>query len=166
MKTDLTAEQARELVRYVPETGEFYYVERRSNRCHKDGRAGSFGQRGIVQIRIKGENYLAHRLAFLLMTGEWPKQVVDHIDGNPSNNRWSNLRDVSQQVNTYNLRRTHRHKRHSRLLGAHWCEQGKLWKSSITVNGKAQHLGVFATAEEASAAYLDAKRRLHPGFML
>lgn len=166
MKTDLTAEEARRLIRYEPETGEFFYIERRSNACRKDGRAGSFGQRGVIQVRILGCNYLGHRLAFLLMTGEWPKNVVDHIDGNPSNNRWCNLRDVSQQVNTYNLRSLPRHKRHSRLLGAHWCEQGQLWKSSITVNGQAKYLGVFATPEEASAAYLEAKRRLHPGFML
>jgi hypothetical protein len=162
----MNAERARELIRYEPETGEFFYTARRSNACRKDGRAGTQGQRGVVIVRLDGKTYLAHRVAFLLMTGEWPKNDVDHIDGVPSNNRWSNLRDVPHKNNTYNIHGTPSHKRHSRLLGAHWCSQGQHWKSSITVDGKAIYLGVFASDEEASSAYLEAKRRLHPGFGL
>jgi hypothetical protein len=166
MKTELTAARARELIRYEPETGDFYYTARRSNVCRKDGLAGTKGPGGRIQVRLDKKVYLAHRVAFLLVTGEWPKNVVDHIDGNPSNNCWSNLRDVSQQTNSYNIRGAPRHSKHAKLLGAHWCSQRELWKSSIKVNGAVQHLGVFDSAEEASAAYFAAKRVLHPGFML
>lgn len=162
----MTAERARELVRYEPETGEFYYTKRMSNFCRKDGRAGTTGQRGVRIIRLEGKTYLAHRVAVLLMTGQWPVHEVDHIDGNPGNNRWENLRDIPHKNNVYNMRHTPSHKKYSALMGAQWCQQGKLWKSSICIDGKVVRLGVFESAEAASAAYLKAKRALHPGFML
>lgn len=164
--TTITAEEARASVHYDPETGIFYYTARRSNATRKDARAGTAQTEGHIKVYVGDRQYLAHRLAFLLMNGSWPKYVVDHIDGNPANNRWTNLRDVPQKTNVYNIKDTPRHNKHSKLLGAHWCAQGKLWKSSIQVDGKVVRLGVFKTAEEASAAYLAAKRRLHPGFML
>jgi len=109
---------------------------------------------------------LAHRVIFLWMTGRWPEGVIDHIDGNRLNNKWENLRDVSQTTNIYNTHVVPSHKKHSKLYGAHWCEQRSLWKSSITVGGKVHHLGVFATDVDASNAYIKAKTEMHPGFSL
>lgn len=162
----LAFERVAELVRYEPETGNFYYTTRRSNACRKDGIAGTNGPRGDRILRMDGKTYLAHRVAFVLMTGKWPSFDVDHIDGNPSNNKWENLRDISHKMNSYNVHKVPSHKKHSNLLGAQWCAQGGFWKTEIMVEGKRFRLGTFDTEAEASAAYMQAKRDMHPGFML
>jgi hypothetical protein len=162
----ISAEEARKFVLYEPETGVFYYTSRRSNATRKDALAGTNTPRGARKVYLAGRQYLAHRVAFLLMTGQWPTHVIDHIDGDPSNNRWANLRDVPQKTNSYNVRSIPAHKKHSTLMGAHWCAQGQLWKSSIKVDGKVIRLGVFDTERQASDAYIAAKRKYHPGFML
>ena len=89
-----------------------------------------------------------------------PAVRVDHIDGNRANNAIANLRDVTRSVNHQNLRRARSDSAHGFLGVSPFF--GK-WKARITVNRVFQHLGVFDTPEEAHAAYLEAKRRLHVG---
>lgn len=100
----------------------------------------------------------------LLMTGDSPPDdmTVDHIDGDKLNNRWSNLRVVTQAVNNQNLRSA-RVGSKSGLIGAHWNKQDKKWQAGIRINGKNVHLGKFDTPEEAHAAYIAKKREVHDG---
>jgi len=58
-----------------------------------------------VTIGANGSRHLAHRLAWLYMAGAWPSGVIDHMNGDPSDNRWSNLRDVTQAENNANRRK-------------------------------------------------------------
>lgn len=112
-------------------------------------------------MKVDGKVYLQHRLAWLYVTGEWPEHSIDHIDGNPGNNRFANLRDVPQNVNAQNRRKAQASKKYSTLLGAQWCKQVSKWKTSVRVNGRMKHIGFFASAEDAAQAYVQAKRVYH-----
>ena len=132
---------------YDPETGVFTW---------KDGRnagmqAGSVNKRGYQRIKICGREVKAHRAAFLLMTGAWPRGVVDHINWETSDNRWSNLRDVSVIVNAQN--RNPSANRH----GAHFHAKKRKWESRATVGWVRKYLGSFSTFEEAVLARISAE---------
>ena len=119
---------------------------------------------GYLVIYMKGHPYLLHRCAVAWMTSSWPVGPVDHINGNRVDNRWSNLRLVSSGVNSQNQRRAHGDSALG-ILGV--SPHGKRgFRAQIRVDGRQKHLGTFPTAEEASAAYLNAKRAMHEGCTL
>jgi hypothetical protein len=151
MKADVTAEYLRELLDYDPETGVFTYRRRVGNRF---GIAGCQGKWGYWQIKINYSLYKAHRLAWLHVHGEWPKQKIDHINGIKTDNRIVNLRDVSDCVNAQNLQRPRRNKKNPAPLGAFWHPSTGTWTSYRVMNGKRTYLGRFQTPEEAHHAYV------------
>jgi hypothetical protein len=155
---NLTAERLRQLVDYDPETGIFTWKIKRKKVVVGE-RAGRMMNSGYQAIGIEYGLYLAHRLAWLYVYGEWPKHNLDHINGNRLDNRIANLRDVPQVVNAQNRRRA---LGRSGLIGAFTAKAGR-WRSQIRINGSQVPLGFFDTAEEAHQAYLTAKRRLHEG---
>ena len=104
----------------------------------------------------------AHRMAWLYMTGELPTADIDHINGIRNDNRFSNLRNVSRTVNLQNRRNAGANNKSTRIIGAYPSYANK-FTSRIRVHGKDQYLGTFDTAQQAHAAYLSAKRRLHEG---
>lgn len=155
----LTAEKLRECLSYDPENGSFTRLVSRSNR-HKAGViAGCRAINGYIRIYVGGRQYFAHRLAFLYMTGSFPKTLVDHIDGDKRNNRWANLREISKSGNAQNSRSAWGHSK-SGILGV--GKRNGRYRARLSVDGKEITVGYFATAEEAQAAYLQAKRILHP----
>lgn len=159
----LTSARLREVLDYEPSTGHFRWRVRRSG-VRLNGCAGCVcKRRNTVVIFVDGKLYLAHRLAWLYVHGEWPRQQIDHIDGDPRNNRIENLRDVSASVNQQNRKRAARHSS-SGVMGVR-ARNGR-WVAEIRVNGRAHRLGRFDTPEAAHAAYIEAKRRLHPGCTL
>jgi hypothetical protein len=164
LKPELTAERLRELLHYDQETGIFTWTQRPSEmarKCAPGAVAGSVCKvHGYVYIGIDWVKHPAHRLAWLYVRGEWPQFDIDHIDGDRANNRIGNLRDVSRSVNLQNARKA-RSDSQSGLLGA--LRNRNRWMSRIKANGRMIHLGSFDTPEEAHAAYLAAKRKLHEG---
>lgn len=158
----ITASRLQELLVYCCETGIFTYKVARGK--YKAGQvAGTICADRGVDICVDGRLYRGHRLAWLYMTNEWPKFEIDHIDINPSNNKWGNLRDVTSTVNKQNKSAVLGNKKYSKLLGAYWCKQGKFWKSSIRINGKVKNLGVYKSDSDAHDAYIAAKRQFHEG---
>lgn len=88
---------------YMPETGEWFWrCPPKHNTRLKDQLAGNLRSDGYRLIRIEGTAYYASRLAFVWMLGRWPHDEVDHIDRNPSNDRWNNLREATSSDNKYN----------------------------------------------------------------
>ena len=118
---------------------------------------------GYLVVSLLGSKIYMHRLAFLLMTGELPSGVMDHIDGDRLNNRWANLRDVTSRMNTENKRSAQPGNKSAGLLGVYFHKQLQRYHASIKSKGKKYSLGTYETAEEAHQAYLQAKRRLHAG---
>ena len=110
---------------------------------------------------IDSKVYKCHRLAWLYITGNWPIGQIDHKNGNRSDNRFDNLRDVAKQQNTENQRKAQRRNKSTNVLGT-W-KNGNGFAARISHNHTKIHLGTFTTLEEASAAYVTAKRLLHLG---
>lgn len=160
-----TAREVRERLSYCPESGDFLWLKAPRAPVELGAKAGYASGNGYWRICFNGKGHLAHRLAWLWMTGSWPTGTIDHIDGDRSNNRWANLRDVSNRVNSQNLRGP-RSDSSSGLIGAQKWKRPDKWTSKIRVNGKRVHLGVFTTKEEAHAAYINAKRIYHEGCTL
>jgi hypothetical protein len=91
--------------------------------------------------------------------GRLPNGQIDHIDGNKTNNRIENLRDVSRSVNLLNQRLPHRNNK-SGYLGVDWIPKAKRWRAQLKVAGIKKTLGYFLTAEAASTAYIEMKRTI------
>lgn len=159
----ITAERLRELVHYCPETGIFTHLKSKGSK--KAGMiAGCSTPIGYITIMVDGFRTMAHRFAWLYMTGQWPKNEIDHIDGNKSNNAFLNLRDVDRSINTQNQNRAKITNKLG-ILGVSQIKCGK-FKAVITIRGKRHYLGVYETADDAYQAYLKAKRSLHEGCVI
>jgi hypothetical protein len=162
VKTDLTAQRLREVFDYNPETGLFTRLTSRGPAKAGELLGAKSNSRGYCLIGIDYEQYGAHRLAWLHVHGEWPKHFIDHIDGNPLNNRIANLRDVPHGTNMENQRQARRDNKATGLLGVKVRMAGR-FQARIQVSGETRYLGTFNTPEEAHQAYLAGKRQLHEG---
>lgn len=145
----LTADELRERLHYDPETGIFRW--RKTPRPGFVGKeAGYIDTHGYAIISIDFVAWKAHRLAFLYMTGEWPKETIDHRNMRKSDNRWSNLRDATAAQNQANNPKYSCNT--SGAKGVFVRPNGR-YRAAIRKNYKLFHIGTFATLAEASAAY-------------
>ena len=149
-RPELTVEYLRELLHYSPETGIFTWKVRTSRRVKIGDITGCPGGAGYLQIRIQSRLHKAHRLAWLYTYGNWPEDQIDHINRNRSDNRISNLRDVSNKQNMQNAGKRGDNK--SGHPGVDWHKQNSKWRARIMHNQKDIHLGCFTDIEEAIAA--------------
>ncbi len=159
-KADLTCAQLRQWYDYDPDTGRFWRKQR--PKVHP-GLAGNVNSNGYMVMKVDGYDYKAHRLVWLYVFGEWPRQEVDHKDGDRANNRLANLRDISPSHNQQNRRSAARHNA-TGLLGVR--KSGRGFSAVISVDGQTRYLGTLATPEVAHQVYLSEKRRHHPGCTL
>jgi hypothetical protein len=97
--------------------------------------------------------------------GAWPSGEIDHMNGDRKDNRLCNLRDVPRMVNAQNMRRAKRNSK-TGVLGVSPDAKRGVFKAQIVIGGKNRYLGRFATIEDASAAYVEAKRAGHDGCTL
>ena len=158
----LTYERLQEVLHYSFQTGTFRWAKRISIRIVVGKVAGRLDRHGHRYITIDGERFIAHRLAWFHVYGEWPSDQIDHINGNPDDNRLCNLRDSSQAENTCNRGKSSNNT--SGYKGVTWHKKAKKWLAQIGANGQHYYLGLFDTAEEAHAAYCEAAVRLHGEF--
>jgi len=131
----------KELMHYDPETGVFARLA--THRGPTGTRAPS--NRGYLRIMLDGRRYQLHRLAFLYMTGEWPQDQVDHINRDRADNRWSNLRDVSNKENCKNqgVRKANT----SGVTGVSFHEGTQQWRVQIGT----EHIGYSREFADAVA---------------
>lgn len=155
----LSAERARELFAYDPETGRLIWRVSKG-RAKPGDPAGCPQKGGYLRMRVDQKHYWAHRVVWLHTKGDWPTHFLDHINGDPSDNRVENLREVSRKTNQENQRKPHSNSS-TGLLGVVPIN-GK-FRAAISLQGVRTCLGVFTTPEEAHKAYLTAKRELHAG---
>lgn len=151
----ITQAELKALLCYDSETGVFTW---RVNRpaCVAGKVAGS--RKGQYwRIGLMNGMHHAHRLAWLYVHGHWPASCLDHINGDPSDNRIANLREATYAENSQN-RAKHRNNS-SGHTGVVKHRDG--WQAQIMAAGKSKYLGRFQTSKEAQVAYLKAKSELH-----
>lgn len=136
---------------YYPESGIIIRKQCFTNSAKVGDVVGCIDKKtGYLRIGINNKLYYSHRLIWLYMTGEWPKDEIDHINGIRSDNRWSNLRSVEARGNCQNKIKN----RGGHLPGTTFRQKNKKWESMIKIDGKSYHLGLYDTAQEAHEAYM------------
>lgn len=145
----ITSERARALLSYEPLTGLFNWKSTGAS-------TGCLRHDGYLMIGVDNQVYLAHRLAWLMMTGEWPKTSVDHINRKKDDNAWANLRLATAQQNTANTLARQNSK--TGIKGVSFCASTSKWRATITIDGKQRSLGRHADIECARLAYQQAAK--------
>lgn len=159
----LTQRRLQEVLSYDPSTGLFAWLVVPNGRITVGQIAGNLNPQSYVQIKVDMTLYRAHRLAWLYVTGEWPQETIDHLNGVRHDNRLCNLREASIAVNSQNRRDPHPNNASAGALGVSKRNGTGGYQARIRYQGKEKRLGTFPTAEMAHQAYLSAKRALHPG---
>jgi hypothetical protein len=158
----LDQEILKRLLRYSKKTGEWIWRYRPEARAcwntryagKKAGYAWSDPKGAAIVywvIRIMDYPFFAHRLAVLYVTGEWPTEVVDHRDLDGTNNRWNNLRAANNSQNACNRLLSKNNK--TGFKGVSICSKTGRYRATTGIGGRWTQIGIFDTAEEASAAY-------------
>ena len=161
----ITQESLKEVLNYNPQTGLFSWSKPRRG-VKRGATPGWLNESGYVIIGLdgrSGRSYRAHRLAWLWMTGDWPINQIDHINGVRNDNRWGNLRSASREINCQNLREAKSHNLSTGFLGVSPTKNKHRFQAKIGVDGRMIYVGTFDTPELAHVAYVEAKRVLHPG---
>lgn len=159
-------EELRQLLIYSPETGKLTWRERGDPPwdARYAGKAALTGlnRDGYPSGKIHGRTMAAHRVIWALCSGEWPSNQIDHINGDRSDNRISNLRHVTHAENGMNQKR--RVTNTTGYTGVTWRKDCSRWQATIRHNGRAKHLGYFDTAEDAHQRRREEQARLgfHP----
>lgn len=166
--SELTAEYVRSRLAYDPDTGALTWKRREeNNRIDKMWNTRFAGKladhknsSGHIQFGIGGRNYLAHRIAWLIVHGVWPKNDIDHINRVRDDNRLCNLREATRSQNC-----TNRNRRRNNTSGYHgvFRFQGG-WHAAIGLRNQKIHIGTFKCPTKAALKYDEAARNLHGEF--
>ena len=150
-----------ELFSYDPKSGELRW--RVSQRGASVGSlSGYVRSQGYRCVSVDGQQFLAQRLIWKLMTGCEPKAFIDHKDGDKDNNRWRNLREATKADNQQNCKKYATNT--SSMKGVTWVPNLQKWKAVINANNYRHYLGVFSTFSDAAHARELAAEQLHGAF--
>ena len=167
VKPTPTVEYLHECFKYDPKSGlvswkvrpaHHFPTSRGMNRSNSGcaGKAAGCEDKGYLKVRLDGQNYFVHRVAFALAHGKWPI-AVDHIDGSGLNNALANLREVTHQENMRNT--AHRKGAQTPVPGVHWHKVQQRWHAYIGAGGSLERLGSHDTIFEAVCARKSAELR-------
>lgn len=145
----MNQEYLKSILHYNSEIGIFTWLiaPKRTQLKIGDVARGLCKSTGYIQIKLNGKRYLAHRLAWLYMFGNFPSNDIDHINHNRSDNRIVNLRCVTRQENMQN--RTMQNNNVSGFTGVCWHKHSNKWRAYIKIDGKMKELGLFTNLADA-----------------
>jgi len=173
-------EVLRQLLRYEPETGKLFWRERPLSMFKSGGKtaehncaawhARNCGREALATLTTAGyrmgsvghQKMYAHRAIMAMIDGRWPPAEVDHINGDPGDNRIENLRHANRAENCQNT--GIRSNNTSGLRGVWFDNRRGKWTTMIGHNGRRVALGQFAAKEDAHAAYSEARAKFHGEF--
>jgi hypothetical protein len=150
---------------YDPESGNFFWIKANYKRPDLVGKLAGTPCTGVnlyVKIQLKSRQYQAHRLAWLYMTGEFPKDMLDHIDGDKSNNRYANLRQATCSQNMMNVKKSILNT--SGVKGVVWDSTRGKWRAYYNLNKKVKTIGRFKKMEDAVKARRDCVKKHYGEF--
>lgn len=153
----ITQEYVRNILDYVD--GELFWKTNKSHFVKSGQKAGGILSDGRHYIKIDGKPWKLHRIIFLYHHGYIPK-YIDHIDGNPGNNRIENLREVTLSENQWNRKQSKNNKTGSKGV----CNHKNKFRAYCMVNNKNHHLGYFDTQEEAESEVKKFREKHHNEF--
>ena len=166
LREAVTQEMVRELLDYDAESGVMTWRRRHNgtpqwNARYAGTRAGNKTTGGYIAIQVAKRLYLAHRLAWLWVYGQWPQGEMDHINCVKDDNRITNLRLATRGQNEWNK---HTNSRNSSGFKGVTSRDGRRWSAKIRDNYRIIRLGNFDTPEEAHEAYAEAAKALRGDF--
>jgi len=157
--SNLTQDDVKKMFEY--KDGNLYWkTTKKTNLLGK--RVGYLQSNGYTRVNIKNKPKYLHRLIFLYHYGHWPSQQIDHIDGNPKNNRIENLREATNAQNNYNKTKCDRNT--SGYKGVSWSKAANKWESYVTIDGKRKYLGIYENIQDAAKVASNARKKLHVEF--
>ena len=174
-RADITPELLRQLLRYEPETGRLFWRARLGHHFARGGyvppkgyaekwNTKNAGLEALTAVKstgykhgsILGSTFTAHRVAFAVFYGRWPNHI-DHINGNRTDNRIENLRDVTPSQNHKNRRK---HRGVNARIGVSYSSKKGKWQAQICSEGRNMHLGYYDDEADATNARVAAERKL------
>jgi hypothetical protein len=155
-------QEVTELLDYNSETGEFTWKKKVSRRVFKGDTAGVVGLVGYRYIGINNKRLLAHRIAWLITTEQWPRFDIDHINGERADNRICNLREASRSENCHNAK--FRKTTQTGFKGVYKNSTGRFY-GRVCKNYKTHNTTCFDIAEEANQATQSLRILLHGDFV-
>ncbi len=170
-KRDITPEVLRQTLHYDPRAGRLFWLPREErgrgdkifNRLYAGKEAFTYrmGEKHL-QGQVYGRPFLAHRVVWAIVHGEWPRGEIDHINGNPVDNRIANLRDIPKAHNQRNMKRFKSNT--SGVSGVDWQASRSMWRVRVSTEGKTIHIGRFRDFGDAVKARKAAEARynFHP----
>jgi hypothetical protein len=157
----LTQEYLKSILDYDLDTGIFTWKVSKANRT-KVGDVAGWSYNGYREIEINNKAYKAHRLAWLYVYGEMPKKLIDHIDGNRSNNKISNLREATYQENSENYKTPKTNK--SGVKNVSWYKSLNKWVVSISIRKTKKTVGYYDDLELAELVAIEARNKYRGEF--
>jgi hypothetical protein len=157
----LTQEYLKSILDYDLDTGVFTWKVNKSKTA-KAGDVAGWSYNGYREIEINNKKYKAHRLAWLYVYGEMPKNLIDHVDGNRSNNKISNLREATYQTNSENYKTPQTNK--SGVKNVSWYKNLNKWVVSISVKQTGKTIGYFDDLELAELVAIEARNKYRGEF--
>lgn len=177
-RSEVTPEYVRDCLSYDPDTGTLTWKNRPESHfptlrgcrifhaVYAGKATGCKDRQGYLVVLIGGRPYAAHRLAWAIMTGSWPSEMIDHVNGVRDDNRFENLRKATRAENRRNsvVRRDNT----SGVKGVgkpiKRADGSLTWRAMITTDGVKKHVGYFPSLEKAEAAVKAAREKLHLEF--
>jgi len=171
MPQDISPDVLRQLLRYEPETGKLFWLNRAvdwftdgaypaARECKrwnaryagKEAFTASNGD-GYFHGKVQGVVIKAHRVIWAMQEGVWPDNQVDHLNGIRSDNRWGNLRAATHAENMKNQKK--RKNTSSQYRGVYWRKDIKRWISAggSGIRGNHVYLGCYVDETDAARAY-------------
>lgn len=159
---ELTFDYVNSELRYEPETGLLFRKIKRGGYNWLIP-AGTLRPNGYIQLKLSGKLFRAHRIAWLLSTGKWPQEQIDHINGDRKDNRFLNLREATNRENGRNRVKSNKGNI-SGILGVSFSKSANKWNARIRIGEKEKNLGYFTNLNEAKIVRQSAEKEYFGDF--
>ena len=154
----ITQEELKELIDYNSETGVFTWKVSPARQVFSGDIAGTKRKDGYIQIKVKNELILSHRLVWIYMYGYLPK-YIDHINGQRDDNRIINIREVSNQQNSLNSKISKNNT--SGIKGVYWDKSRNKWTVRLSIDGKCKFFKRFDDIDLAKLVIEEVRNKYH-----